>query len=49
MIFEKLPIDWLEILLENYSEEEIINFAKKINNSYETNHICMFIRVQFGL
>lgn len=39
MIFEKLPIDWLEILLENYSEEEIINFAKKINNSYETNHI----------
>ena len=39
MIFENLSDDWLKILREKYSDEEIINFGKKINNIYETKHI----------
>jgi hypothetical protein len=34
MIFEKLSLDWLEILQEKYSDEELINFGNKINNDY---------------
>jgi uracil-DNA glycosylase len=39
MIFEKLSLDWLEILQEKYSDEELINFGNKINNDYQTRHI----------